>query len=69
MFSMYQLLTIFSVATSLLSAFAASDFLQEKQLYDDMRIIKIVRKIVEDQRKENTSNGYPSSLFDRKDSK
>lgn len=59
MFSIYQMLAVLSVATSIFSVLAACDQYEERTYVNDLQIIRIVRKIIEEQ-KEKKNNSFPA---------
>lgn len=67
MFSIYQILAVVSVTTSIFSVLAACDKHEEIARENDMRIIQTVRKIMDDQRQESKDVGSYSTAIAKKD--
>lgn len=65
MFSIYQILAVVSVTTSIFSVLAACDKHEEIARENDLRIIQTVRKILDD--KPEGKDGVYSSAIVKKD--
>lgn len=67
MFSIYQILAVVSVTTSIFSVLAACDKHEEIARENDLRIIQTVRKIMDDQKHDNKDIGSYTTAITKKD--